>query len=79
MHALNIQQVHIENIIKQARLRNKEVTPLKYAVFSILSHQRSADQLYNSPESRVRSVKGALRTFGELIYIKLNIWCIRYC
>jgi dolichyl-phosphate beta-glucosyltransferase len=33
---------------------------------------------YNSPESRLRPIKDALRTFGELIYIKLNLWGGRY-
>ena len=34
---------------------------------------------YNSPESRVRPVKDALRTFGEVIHIKLNLLGSRYC
>ncbi|MEW5745314.1 MAG: glycosyltransferase [Nitrospirota bacterium] len=33
---------------------------------------------YNSPESRVRPVKDALRTFRELLYIKMNLWGGRY-
>jgi dolichyl-phosphate beta-glucosyltransferase len=33
---------------------------------------------YNSGESRVRPVKDALRTFRELIHIKLNLWGGRY-
>jgi dolichyl-phosphate beta-glucosyltransferase len=33
---------------------------------------------YNSPESRVRPIKDALKTFGDLIYIKLNLWSGRY-
>jgi dolichyl-phosphate beta-glucosyltransferase len=33
---------------------------------------------YNSPESRIRPVKDAVRTFVELIYIKLNLWGGRY-
>lgn len=33
---------------------------------------------YNSPESRIRPVKDAVRTFGELIYIKLNLWGGQY-
>ncbi|MGO9378765.1 MAG: glycosyltransferase [Dissulfurispiraceae bacterium] len=33
---------------------------------------------YNSGESRVRPVKDALRTFRELIYIKLNLWGGKY-
>jgi dolichyl-phosphate beta-glucosyltransferase len=33
---------------------------------------------YNSPGSRIRPIKDALRTFGELIYIKLNLWGGRY-
>ncbi len=33
---------------------------------------------YNSSESRVRPVKDTLRTFMELIYIKLNLWGGRY-
>lgn len=33
---------------------------------------------YNSPESRVRPIKDALRTFSELVYIKLNLWGGRY-
>ncbi|HUI46781.1 MAG TPA: glycosyltransferase [Nitrospirota bacterium] len=33
---------------------------------------------YNSPESRIRPIKDALKTFGELIYIKLNLWGGRY-
>lgn len=33
---------------------------------------------YNSPESRVRPVKDALRTFTELLYIKLNLMSGRY-
>jgi dolichyl-phosphate beta-glucosyltransferase len=33
---------------------------------------------YNSPESRIRPLKDAIRTFGELVYIKLNLWGGRY-
>lgn len=33
---------------------------------------------YNSPESRIRPVKDGIRTFGELVYIKLNLWGGRY-
>jgi dolichyl-phosphate beta-glucosyltransferase len=33
---------------------------------------------YNSPESRVRPIKDALRTFIDLVYIKLNLWSGRY-
>lgn len=33
---------------------------------------------YNSPESRVRPVKDALGTFGELASIKLNLWRGKY-
>jgi dolichyl-phosphate beta-glucosyltransferase len=33
---------------------------------------------YNSPVSRVRPVKDALRTFWELLYIKLNLLSGRY-
>lgn len=33
---------------------------------------------YNAPESRVRPIKDALRTFFELVYIKLNLWGGRY-
>jgi len=33
---------------------------------------------YNSPESRIRPIKDAFRTFTELIYIKLNLWGGRY-
>jgi|SRR5208283_2884964 len=33
---------------------------------------------YNSPESRIRPLKDALRTFLELVYIKLNLWSGRY-
>ncbi|HYA85642.1 MAG TPA: glycosyltransferase, partial [Nitrospirota bacterium] len=33
---------------------------------------------YNSQESRIRPIKDALRTFAELIYIKLNLWGGRY-
>ncbi len=33
---------------------------------------------YNSPESRVRPIKDALRTFVDLVYIKLNLWSGRY-
>jgi len=33
---------------------------------------------YNSPESRVRPVKDAFRTFKDLIYIKLNLWSGQY-
>jgi dolichyl-phosphate beta-glucosyltransferase len=33
---------------------------------------------YNSPESRVRPIKDALRTFSELLYIKLNLLSGRY-
>ncbi|HXW68614.1 MAG TPA: GtrA family protein [Dissulfurispiraceae bacterium] len=33
---------------------------------------------YNAGESRVRPFKDALRTFFELIYIKLNLWGGRY-
>jgi len=33
---------------------------------------------YNSNDSRIRPVKDALKTFGELIYIKLNLWSGRY-
>ena len=32
----------------------------------------------NSPESRIRPVKDVIRTFGELVYIKLNLWGGRY-
>jgi len=34
--------------------------------------------LYNSPVSRVRPIKDALRTFTELLYIKLNLLSGRY-
>jgi len=33
---------------------------------------------YNSPDSRLRPVRDAIRTFMELIMIKLNMWCGRY-
>lgn len=33
---------------------------------------------YNSEGSKIRPVKDAFRTFGELIYIKLNLWGGRY-
>ena len=33
---------------------------------------------YNSSESRIRPIKDAIRTFGELVYIKLNLWSGRY-
>jgi dolichyl-phosphate beta-glucosyltransferase len=33
---------------------------------------------YNSPESRIRPIKDALRTFSELLYIKLNLLSGRY-
>lgn len=33
---------------------------------------------FNSPESRVRPVKDALRTLKDLVYIKLNLWSGRY-
>jgi dolichyl-phosphate beta-glucosyltransferase len=33
---------------------------------------------YNSPQSRVRPIKDALRTFLELVYIKLNLLSGRY-
>ncbi len=33
---------------------------------------------YNSPVSRVRPIKDALRTFTELLYIKLNLMSGRY-
>jgi dolichyl-phosphate beta-glucosyltransferase len=33
---------------------------------------------YNSPVSRVRPIKDALRTFSELLYIKLNLLSGRY-
>lgn len=33
---------------------------------------------FNSPESRVRPIKDALRTLKDLIYIKLNLWSGRY-
>jgi dolichyl-phosphate beta-glucosyltransferase len=33
---------------------------------------------YNSSESRVRPLKDAMRTFAELIYIKINLWSGRY-
>ncbi|MBF0559045.1 MAG: GtrA family protein [Nitrospirae bacterium] len=33
---------------------------------------------YDSSESRIRPVKDAIRTFGELVYIKLNLWGGRY-
>lgn len=33
---------------------------------------------YNSNESRIRPIKDALKTFGELVYIKLNLWGGRY-
>ena len=29
---------------------------------------------FNSPESRIRPIKDALRTFRDLIYIKINLW-----
>ncbi len=32
----------------------------------------------NSPDSRVRPIKDAIRTFKELVYIKLNLWGGRY-
>jgi dolichyl-phosphate beta-glucosyltransferase len=34
---------------------------------------------YNSSESKIRPIKDAIRTFGELVYIKLNLWGGRYC
>jgi dolichyl-phosphate beta-glucosyltransferase len=34
---------------------------------------------YNSGESRIRPVADAIRTFAELLYIKLNLWGGRYC
>jgi len=33
---------------------------------------------YNSPESRIRPIKDALKTFFELVYIKLNLLSGRY-
>ncbi len=33
---------------------------------------------YNSPESRIKPVRDAIRTFGELVNIKLNLWGGRY-
>jgi dolichyl-phosphate beta-glucosyltransferase len=33
---------------------------------------------YNSKESRIRPIKDELKTFSELIYIKLNLWGGRY-
>jgi len=33
---------------------------------------------YNAPDSRLRPIRDAMRTFWELILIKLNIWCGRY-
>ena len=33
---------------------------------------------FNSPESRIRPIKDALRTFRDLIYIKLNLWKGKY-
>lgn len=33
---------------------------------------------YNSPESRVSPIKDSLRTFRDLVYIKLNLWGGRY-
>jgi dolichyl-phosphate beta-glucosyltransferase len=33
---------------------------------------------YNSPESRIRPIKDALRTFSELLYIKFNLLSGRY-
>jgi len=33
---------------------------------------------YNSPESRVQPIKDSLRTFRDLVYIKLNLWGGRY-
>ncbi len=33
---------------------------------------------YNSSESRIRPIKDSIRTLGELIYIKLNLWGGRY-
>ena len=33
---------------------------------------------YNSHESRIRPIKDSLKTFAELIYIKLNLWGGRY-
>ena len=34
---------------------------------------------YNSSESRIRPIKDAIRTFGELVCIKLNLLTGRYC
>ncbi len=34
---------------------------------------------FNSSESRIRPLRDAIRTFGELVYIKLNLWGGRYC
>ena len=33
---------------------------------------------YDAPNSRLRPVKDTLRTFGDLVYIKLNIWTGKY-
>ncbi len=33
---------------------------------------------YHSPESRLRPIKDMLRTFAELIYIKINLWMGTY-
>jgi dolichyl-phosphate beta-glucosyltransferase len=33
---------------------------------------------YNSPQSRIRPIRDALRTFADLIYIKLNLLSGRY-
>lgn len=33
---------------------------------------------YNSPESRVRPVRDAARTFLDLVFIKINLWSGRY-
>ncbi len=33
---------------------------------------------FNSPESRFRPIRDAIRTFFDLLYIKLNLWSGRY-
>ncbi|MBF0254221.1 MAG: GtrA family protein [Candidatus Omnitrophica bacterium] len=33
---------------------------------------------YNAPGSRLRPLHDAMKTFAELLYVKLNLWCARY-
>lgn len=50
------------------------------AIAAILNYpvQEVPVSWYNSPDSRLRPVRDGLRTFGELVYIKLNLMSGRY-